>query len=79
LAAVTGAGQEANMDALRQNPLLFYLLILWAVVTTILLLLFVWRAFLEGHEDDQVFIGSAEERRSTWRRNSACWYQKSTG
>jgi hypothetical protein len=48
------------MDALRENPLLLYLLILWAVVTTILLVLFVWRAFLEGHEDDQVFIGSAE-------------------
>jgi len=48
------------MDALRENPLLFYLLILWAVVTTILLILFIWRAFLEGHEDDQVFIGSAE-------------------
>lgn len=48
------------MDALRENPLLFYLLILWAVVTSILLILFIWRAFLEGHEDDQVFIGSAE-------------------
>lgn len=49
------------MDALRENPLLFYLLILWAVVTVILVILFVWRAFLEGHEDDQVFIGSAED------------------
>lgn len=50
------------MDFLRENPILMYLLGLWSVVTLILIVLFVWRAFLEGHEDDQVFIGPAEDR-----------------
>jgi hypothetical protein len=51
------------MDSLEQvfsGPLL-YLLIVWGVVTAIFLVLIAWRSLLAGHEDDQIFIGTAQE------------------
>jgi uncharacterized membrane protein len=50
------------MDFFRDNPLLFTLLLIWAVVTVILVVLFIYRGTLETHEDDQVFLDAAEER-----------------
>jgi hypothetical protein len=49
------------MVTLRDN-ILFPLLIVWAAITAILVILFVWRGALETHEDDQVFLDAAEER-----------------
>jgi hypothetical protein len=51
------------MDVLRGNPLLSVplgVLIAWAVITAVLLMLY--RMTLENHQDDQVFIGPAQDR-----------------
>jgi hypothetical protein len=49
------------METLR-NSILFPLLIVWGGVTVVLIILFAWRGLLEGHEEDQVFLDSAQDR-----------------
>jgi hypothetical protein len=50
----------ADMESAFTGPLL-YLLIAWGLVTAIFLGLIAWRSVLSSHEDDQIFLDSAEE------------------
>ncbi len=43
-----------------QGPVL-YLLIACGVVTAAFLGLLIWKSLLESHEDDQIFLGAAEQ------------------
>ena len=52
---------------LKPGPFL-YLLITWGVVTAIFLLLVIWRSVLTSHEDDQIFLDSAEEHMAKQQR-----------
>ena len=47
---------------------IFYLLIAWGIVTAIFLVLLIWRSLLESHEDDQIFIDSAQEHMAQEQR-----------
>jgi len=47
------------METNLSGPLL-YLLIAWGVVTAVFVILFIWRSVLSSHEDDQIFLGTAE-------------------
>lgn len=47
-------------EMLTQGPIL-YLLIAWGIVTAIFLVLLIWRSVLESHEDDQIFLDSAQD------------------
>ena len=40
---------------------IFYLLIAFGIVTAVFLVLLIWRSLLESHEDDQIFIDSAQD------------------
>ena len=55
------------MQLLLKGPFL-YLLIIWAVVTAIFLVLVIWRSVLASHEDDQIFLDSAEEHMARQQR-----------
>ncbi len=39
---------------------LVWLLVIWSVLTTILVILLIYRSTLTMHEDDQLFLGEAE-------------------
>jgi hypothetical protein len=49
------------------GPML-YLLIIWGVVTAVFLALIAWRSVLSSHEDDQIFLDSAEEHMAKEQR-----------
>ncbi|HXA07127.1 MAG TPA: hypothetical protein VNY30_19905 [Bryobacteraceae bacterium] len=49
------------------GPLL-YLLIAWGVVTAIFLVLLLRRSLLASHEDDQIFLDSAQEHMAREQR-----------
>jgi hypothetical protein len=49
------------------GPLL-YLLVAWGVVTAIFLVLIAWRSLLSSHEDDQIFLDSAQEHMAREQR-----------
>jgi hypothetical protein len=55
------------MEPTLSGPI-YYLLIAWAVVTGIFLLLLVWRTLLASHEDDQIFLDSAQEHMAREQR-----------
>lgn len=55
------------MESLQWGPLL-YLLMAWAVVTTMLIILLIYRNILSDREDDQIFIGKAEEHMAAAQR-----------
>ncbi len=55
------------MESLSRGPLL-YLLIAWAVVTAVLILLMIYRNILSDREDDQLFLGKAEEHMANEQR-----------
>jgi hypothetical protein len=44
-----------------QSGIIFYLLIAWGIVFTVFLVLLLRKSLLEGREDDQLFIDSAQE------------------
>ena len=48
------------MDTSRLTGPILYVLIAWGIVTVIFMLLLIRRSLLASHEDDQIFIGSAE-------------------
>lgn len=54
-------------ESLSQGPI-FYLLIAWGIVTALFLVLLIWRSLLESHEDDQIFLGTAEEHMAKEQR-----------
>ncbi len=39
---------------------LVWLLVIWSVLTTVLVILLIYRSTLTMHEDDQLFLGEAE-------------------
>jgi len=43
------------------TPPVFYLLIVWSIVTAVFVFLLIWRGVLSSHEDDQIFLDAAEE------------------
>lgn len=43
------------------TPPVFYLLIVWGVITAVFIILLIWRGVLSSHEDDQIFLDSAED------------------
>lgn len=55
------------MENLQWGPLL-YLLIAWAVVTSVLIILLIYRNILSDREDDQIFLGPAEEHMAAEQR-----------
>ena len=55
------------MESVFSGPL-FYLFIVWGVVTAIFLLLIAWRSVLSSHEDDQIFIDAAQEHMAREQR-----------
>jgi hypothetical protein len=50
-----------------QGPLL-YLLIAWGVVTAVFLVLLLRRSLLASHEDDQIFLDSAQDHMAKEQR-----------
>ena len=55
------------MESTLTGPVL-YLLIAWGVVTTVFVILFIWRSVLSSHEDDQIFLDAAEEHMAREQR-----------
>lgn len=58
---------EGGTESLLTGPML-YLLIVWGVITAIFLVLIAWRSVLASHEDDQIFIDTAEEHMAKEQR-----------
>jgi len=55
------------MESSLTGPVL-YLLIAWGIITFVFLGLLIWRNLLESHEDDQLFLDSAEEHMAKEQR-----------
>ena len=55
------------MESWLSGPL-FYLLIVWGVVSAVFLLLIAWRSVLSSHEDDQIFLDAAQEHMAREQR-----------
>jgi len=55
---------------------IFYVLIAWGIVTTIFVLLLIWRSVLASHEDDQIFLDSAQEHMAREQRELVAKIQK---
>ena len=56
-----------NIPAELSGPML-YLAVAWGVVTAIFLVLIAWRSLLSSHEDDQIFLDSAQEHMAREQR-----------
>jgi hypothetical protein len=52
--------REETMGDIQWGPL-EYLLLTWGVITSLLVILVVYRVTLSSREDDQIFIGRAED------------------
>jgi hypothetical protein len=50
------------------TPPVFYLLIVWSIVTAVFIILLIWRGVLSSHEDDQIFLDAAEEHMAREQR-----------
>ena len=50
------------------TPPVFYLLIVWGIVTSVFVILLIWRGLLSSHEDDQIFLDAAEEHMAREQR-----------
>lgn len=50
------------------TPPVFYLLIVWGVITAVFIILLIWRGVLSSHEDDQIFLDSAEDHMAREQR-----------
>src|SRR6202049_4079222 len=53
------AGREAMQDS--QQTFLMLLMVSWGVVTSVLIILVIYRGVLSSREDDQIFIDAAEQ------------------
>jgi hypothetical protein len=56
-----------NVESLLSGPTL-WLLIAWGAITAIFLVLIAWRSLLASHEDDQIFLDSAQEHMAREQR-----------
>jgi len=56
-----------SMESTLHGPVL-YLLIAWGIATAIFVILFIWRSVLSSHEDDQIFLDSAEDHMAREQR-----------
>jgi len=56
------------METTRLTGPIFYVLIAWGLVTAVFMLLLIRRTLLASHEDDQIFLGSAEEHMAREQR-----------
>jgi hypothetical protein len=56
------------METTTLTPPVLYLLIACGVFSLVFILLFIWRSVLSSHEDDQIFLGSAEEHMAREQR-----------
>ena len=56
------------MESSTLSGPIFYLLVAWGIVTAIFLVLLIWRSLLESHEDDQIFLDSAQEHMAREQR-----------
>ncbi len=56
-----------DLGSVFTGPLL-YLLIGWGVITAVFLVLVAWRSVLTSHEDDQIFLDSAEDHMAKEQR-----------
>jgi hypothetical protein len=56
-----------SMESTLHGPVL-YLLIAWGIATAIFVILFIWRSVLSSHEDDQIFLDSAEDHMAKEQR-----------
>lgn len=50
------------------TPPVFYLLVVWGVITAVFIILLIWRGVLSSHEDDQIFLDSAEDHMAREQR-----------
>ena len=50
------------------TPPVFYLLIVWGIVTAVFVILLIRRGVLSSHEDDQIFLDAAEEHMAREQR-----------
>ena len=55
------------MESTLTGPIL-YLLIAWGIVTAVFVVLLIWRSLLESHEDDQIFLDSAQDHMAKEQR-----------
>src|SRR5439155_3614790 len=58
---------EVAMESTLTPPV-FYLLIVWGIVTSVFVILLIWRGLLSSHEDDQIFLDAAEEHMAREQR-----------
>lgn len=56
------------METNTLTPSVLYLLIACGVFSLAFILLFIWRSVLSSHEDDQIFLGTAEEHMAREQR-----------
>jgi hypothetical protein len=56
-----------NVESLLSGPTL-WLLIAWGAITAVFLVLIAWRSLLASHEDDQIFLDSAQEHMAKEQR-----------
>lgn len=57
-----------EVGSVLSGPML-YLLIIWGVVTAVFIALIAWRSVLSSHEDDQIFLDSAEDHMAREQRD----------
>jgi hypothetical protein len=55
------------MEPTLTGPI-YYLLIAWSVITAIFVILLIRRTLLASHEDDQIFLDSAQEHMAREQR-----------
>ena len=67
LATAVRFQREVTMESTLTGPIL-YLLIAWGIVTAVFLVLLIWRSLLESHEDDQIFLDSAQDHMAREQR-----------
>jgi hypothetical protein len=56
-----------SMESVLNGPL-FYLLVVWGVITAAFIMLVIWRSLLSSHEDDQIFLDAAQEHMAREQR-----------
>lgn len=56
------------MDSQTFTGPLLYMVIAWGIVTSLFLLLWLRRSLLASHEDDQIFLDSAQEHMAREQR-----------